>query len=145
MRTRIEIIKVSNQNDNDQYQKIFGRDVADIISKTKAWGMQNQLFSFDGFEKAIVDLDVESYELKHSRIGHIVNSTTFGSNIKKLVRTCHFNYIQSIGNDKFSINDFKNMIRTSLVLPIRVIIYCLLDDSKFKKLDILIKPIVSSQ
>ena len=128
MRTRIEIIKVSN--DNDEYQKIFGRDVADIISKTKAWGIQNQLFSFDGFEKAIEDLNVESYELKHSRIGPIVNSTTFGANIKKLVRTCHFNYTQSIGNNNFSINDFKNMMKTSLVLPIRVIIDWLLDDSK---------------
>ena len=118
MRTRIEIVKTITID--DQYQKIFGEEVAEVITRIKTWGVQKQLFSLDGFEKVIEGLELEEYETKHSRIGLIVNPTTFGSNIKKLIRTCSFNYSQAIDNEQISGNDFMDLMRTSLVLPIRV-------------------------
>jgi hypothetical protein len=128
MRSRIEIIKTVTID--NEYQKIFGEEVAEVITRTKTWGVQKQLFSFDGFQKAIEGLELEQYETKHSRIGPVVNATTFGSNIKKLIRTCSFNYSQAIDNEQLKGDDFMHLMRKSLVLPIRVIIDWLLDESK---------------
>jgi hypothetical protein len=100
----------------------------------KEWGIKNNIYGFDGFDKAIDALDVKSYELKVPRVVGQINSQGFYKSFNDMLKTASF--ILSKVEQKYNPDSYKMItpkellikLQTNVVLPLAVIIDWQLDN-----------------
>jgi hypothetical protein len=126
MTTDIEI----NNNKNDHTSE-FIDDTKDVLRRIRIWGVNNKIFTLEGFDTTITNLDLDEYTYKTSRLNK-VNSQNFCEKMKQLLRTCCRAYCinKNLDITTFKIEEFKKLMQAAAVLPIKIMIDWLLDETK---------------
>ena len=124
MRTHIQI----NNNKNNDHKDAFIDDTKDVLRRIRNWGLNNKIFTLEGFDTAISNLDLDIYTYKTSLLTK-VDCQNFCEKMKQLVRTSCRVYCVDKNLDiiTFKIEEFKKLMQAAAVLPIKIIIDWLLD------------------
>jgi hypothetical protein len=127
MRTHIEI----NNNKKDVHTNVFIGYTKDVLRRIRIWGVNNKIFTLEGFDTAISNLDLDIYTYKTSRL-YKVDCRNFYQKMNTLLKTCCRVYCvdKNLDIKTFKIEEFKKLIQAAAVLPIKIIIDWLLDETK---------------
>ena len=127
MRTHIQI----NNNKNNDHKDAFIDDTKDVLRRIRNWGLNNKIFTLEGFDTAISNLDLDIYTYKRSRLEK-VNCQNFCGEMRSLLKTCCRAYCfdKKLDIETFKIDQFKKLMQAAAVLPIKIIIDWLLDETK---------------
>ena len=102
-----------------------------MLRRIRNWGLNNKIFTLEGFDTAISNRDLDIYTYKTSRLDK-ADCKNFCGEMRSLLRTCCRVYCfdKKLDIKTFTIEQFKKLMQAAAVLPIKIIIDWLLDKTK---------------